>query len=275
MIDELKILFWNTYKQPLYDEIGMLVKQHGINLLTILENTGDESVHLSNLGSAFKVFNTILFKKVKIISSLDIKIKEVHGHGRYGIFHISGESIEDLLLVIVHFPSKVNWGDSGDHLGLCVELKRDIELQEAAVGHTRTIILGDFNMNPFEIGLINATGLNNTCSKEIAKTVSRSVYDKDYHYFYNPMWNFFGDFSKGNISGTHYFNTYKYINLHWNIYDQVMLRPSLLEKFDESKLDILTSVGNKSLTKKIKDITRVDKKVSDHLPLKFALTLNE
>lgn len=272
--DKLNLLLWNTYKKPLFEELKSVVDEHSINFLIVLENTGNESEHLKNLGSSFKHYRSIIFNKAKIFSNLSVEIREIHGHGRYGFYRITGSDFEEILLVIVHFPSKVNWGDSSDHFGLCVELKRDIELKETELGHDRTIIVGDFNMNPFEDGLINASGLNNTNSVEIAKTGFRKVLEKDYKFFYNPMWNFFGDFSKGDTPGTHYFNTYKYLNLYWNIYDQIMLRPSLINGFDEKNLEVLTSSKDKHFTKMIRNITRVNKEFSDHLPVKLSLNLN-
>lgn len=277
MKSELRILLWNTYRQPLFDEVKTLVKDHNINLLFIIENTGDGDMHLKSLrkiDKGYKKINHRIFNKAQIFTSVpDVDIKEIHGHGRYGIYHLTSRNFNDVLICVVHFPSKVNWGDSDDHFGLCVEMKRDIELKEIELGHHRTFILGDFNMNPFEKGFLSATGLNNTSSREIALTNSRNVFTSTFKFFYNPMWNFFGEFSKGNVQGTHYFNTYKYINFYWNIYDQVMFRPDLLDGFNESSLEIIDQIDTKSLTKTIKNTTRINKEVSDHLPLKFNLSL--
>lgn len=277
MNNELRILFWNTFKQPLYEEVRKLVHEHDINILIVIENTGDSKIHLNflkSLDNNFRIVNQPIFNKVQMFTSLqNIDIKEIHGHGRYGIYHLTSNFSKDIILGIVHFPSKVNWGDSSDHFGLCVEMNKDLELKELELGHSRTLLLGDFNMNPFEMGLINATGLNNTSSREIARTETRSVLTHSYKYFYNPMWNFFGEYSKGDVPGTHYFNTYKYVNIHWNIYDQVMLRPQLLDNFDENKLEIITKIEQIPLIKTINNITRVNKEISDHLPIKFSLTL--
>ena len=274
---EIKFLLWNTYKQPLFDEIKQLVTEHEVNFLIVIENPGDSSVHLNFLKTIdpnFKRINQTIFQKAQIFTSIpNIDIREVHGHGRYGLYHLTSDTFNDILICLVHFPSKVNWGDSSDHFGLCVEMKRDIELKELELGHSRTIVLGDFNMNPFEIGMLNASGLNNTSSKEIAFTESRDVLSRNYKYFYNPMWSFMGDYSKGKVQGTYYFNSYKYNNFHWNIYDQVMLRPDILKYFDDNNLEIIDNIYGKSLIKTINNITRVNKEISDHLPIKFNLTL--
>ncbi|MDN3691326.1 hypothetical protein QWZ06_03135 [Chryseobacterium tructae] len=253
MSNVLRVLFWNINKNSLLDEVRNLVEIHNINLLVIIEYGEHEELILKNLQSYntdFRLIQNIIFNKAKIFTTLNnIEINEIYGHSRYGIYSLNIENFENLLMGIVHFPSKVNWGNSEDHSGLCTSLREDVELKEFEVEHQRTFVLGDFNMNPFENGLISANGLNNTNSKEIAYLGQRDILNKPFKYFYNPMWNFFGEFSKGNTCGTHYFDTYKYINLHWNIYDQVIIRPDLLDDFHESHLEILTEIDGKSLLK--------------------------
>jgi hypothetical protein len=129
-------------------------------------------------------------------------------------------------------------------------------------------------MNPFEDGIIASHGLHSTFSREIALTYTRFYGGHHYRYFYNPMWSFFGDFSKGDVLGTYYINNYRPINYHWNIYDQVMLRPELLPNFDDKKLEIISKIGTGDLLKMENGITKVDKVYSDHLPIKFELKLN-
>ncbi|UBZ15257.1 hypothetical protein LDL77_05970 [Flagellimonas marinaquae] len=274
-MSELNILYWNTYQKSLNDEIKELVQLHDINFIVLIENTSNDKFllnSLKNINPLFRKFQNRVFNKAKIFSSInDIEIKEVNGHGRYGIYEIETQGFEKKLLTITHFPSKINWSNPSDHFSLCVELKIDVEQQEFQTGTRNTIILGDFNMNPFEDGLVNATGLHTINNKEIALTMNRSYQGRSYNYFYNPMWSFLGDESKGDAQGTHFHNSYKPINYFWNLYDQVMIRPELIPFFDESYLKIITKINNKDLLKKINGYTRIDKSYSDHLPFKFQI----
>ena len=82
--------------------------------------------------------------------------------------------------------------------------------------------------------------------------------------FYNPMWSFFGDISK--THGTYYYSAARQFSLYWNMFDQVLVRPSLIDSISPKDIRILTSISEMSL---------VDKKgkpnVSDHLPLFFSI----
>lgn len=99
-----------------------------------------------------------------------------------------------------------------------------------------------------------------------AERKTREVGSKEYGMFYNPMWNFFGDFTPP--YGTYYFNNSETQNTYWNIYDQVIFRPALKERFVKESLKILTET---------KEIYLLDakghpnKKISDHLPITFEI----
>jgi hypothetical protein len=67
---------------------------------------------------------------------------------------------------------------------------RDVEKR---VGHDRTIVVGDLNMNPFDAGIVGAEGLNAVMTKQIASQGGRKVDAVRYPFFYNPMWSHFGD----------------------------------------------------------------------------------
>lgn len=58
---------------------------------------------------------------------------------------------EELLMCAVHLPSKMYSRDD-DQRARCFELARQIAEAEDRAGHRRSVLLGDFNMNPFESG---------------------------------------------------------------------------------------------------------------------------
>ena len=94
------------------------------------------------------------------------------------------------------------------------------------------------------------------------------VQSLEHHFFYNPMWSCFGDRETG-PPGTYYYDRAEAVNYFWNIYDQVLLRPELLDGFDIDSLRIVTSAGETAL---LDSSGRPDKaKASDHLPIVFSL----
>ena len=148
-----------------------------------------------------------------------------------------------------------------------VHLAQSIDEVETSEGHQRTILLGDMNMNPFEAGMVIAGGLHAVMSRRVAARKTRLVQKQRYKYFYNPMWNHFGD--HGEAGGTFYFEGAEHLCYYWNLFDQVLLRPALLDGFAPENVRIPTSIRGFSL---LQEDGQPDKDtVSDHLPLTLEL----
>ncbi len=122
-------------------------------------------------------------------------------------------------------------------------------------------------MNPFEEGLVSANGFNAVMSRHIAERKSRVVQKKQYPFFYNPIWGLLAMLHR--TSRTYYNNRSEHINFFWYMFDQVLIRPDLLDSFSNEELKIVDSDGETSF------LTRYgipnDRIFSDHLPIIFKL----
>ena len=84
------------------------------------------------------------------------------------------------------------------------------------------------------------------------------------------MWGYLGDISDG-PPGTYYYDSGMQVNLYWNMFDQVLIRPELLDVFEVEGLRILTDAGGKSL---LAGSGKPDVSIgSDHLPILFKLNI--
>jgi hypothetical protein len=123
-------------------------------------------------------------------------------------------------------------------------------------------------MNPFEVGIVSANGFHAVMTQTIARKRSRRVQEKDRQYFYNPMWGRMGD-SSGGPPGTYYY-TGSYISYFWNTFDQVLLRPDLLDFFSPNDLRVVSQIGDKNL---LMDNGIHKNSFSDHLPIIVTLQI--
>jgi hypothetical protein len=127
-------------------------------------------------------------------------------------------------------------------------------------------------MNPFESGVVGAEGLHAVMDQRIARKISRTVRGEEKFFFYNPMWSYLGDYPSG-PPGTYYYSSSRQVNFFWNMFDQVIIRPELLEFFDQGSLRILTLAGSTNL---LNSSGVPDTKISsDHLPIMFGLELTK
>jgi hypothetical protein len=204
-----------------------------------------------------------------LLFSGERSIRPIYESDRLTIRYLNLPGLTDILLAVSHFPSKFNWSDESQAFE-CVELSNSIRNAEQQIGHSRTVLVGDLNMNPFEDGIVSAMGLHAVMTRHIAQKKSRVVQEKEYPFFYNPMWSLFGDATAG-PPGTYYYTSSEHKVFFWNIFDQVLVRPDLLNLFGTEDLMIIDSYGDISL---LNEQHVPDTEISsDHLPILFRIQL--
>jgi endonuclease/exonuclease/phosphatase (EEP) superfamily protein YafD len=268
----LTFLFWNTNRKPLSDAIANIAEQESVDILILAEcgiedssllkilNRGGPAFHFPvNLNRGIKVF--CRFPGRYLIPTFDSE--------RVSIRRVALPALQEILLVAVHFPSKLYWSDQSQAME-CPNLSATITEQEGLVGHSRTVVVGDFNMNPFEEGVVGAAGLHAVMSRKVAERKQRVVQGRAYPFFYNPMWGHLGDSSE-RPTGSYYYERAEHVNYFWNTFDQVLLRPQLMDRFRSDQLKILDRAGDISL--RTADGRPDHKAASDHFPILFRLDL--
>jgi exonuclease III len=272
----MKIGFWNIDKKSFIGDLVDFAYLKSLDIMVLAECTLSSKLlerELSNAHSK-KRFRSIKTTnpKFKILTTLDTKFIKNHdrnfGGYSWSINKFELPSITKFSLVSVHMPSKIHWDDTSQSLE-AVNLMNSIRDYELKNG-SNTILIGDFNMNPYEFGMTSSLGLHGLKDATLAKSQKkREIQGRFYDFFYNPMWNFLGD--QKEISGTFFYRKAIHNNVMWNTFDQVLLRPSLLDYFDISGVEISTTIGSKELinkkTRKLKD------GLSDHLPILLTLKI--
>jgi len=270
----INFLFWNIGKRVDAKRLAAVAHHWDVDVLMLAEcNIPD-----NHLVTALNKDNMRLYdfdivtqcEKIKIFPRFQRSfIPAVLETPRLTVRHLSLPGQLSVLLMVVHFPSKVNWRNSSQ-ANEASRLAEQLKEAEARQGHNRSIVVGDLNMNPFEEGVVNAGGLHGVMSRTIATKANRNVQGQSYPYLYNPMWNLLGDYTPG-PPGTFYYQNAEHTTYFWNMYDQVLIRPSLIERFDPKDVSIVTDDGVNSLL----DRNGIpDKNLgSDHLPIFFRISL--
>lgn len=267
-------LFWNINKKPLLESISWLVHNHDVDVLILAESQLNEIDVLKSLNlpgkPCFSIMPPGLPIAIKIYSRFSRRfVRAVRDAGGIAIRQIIPPIGLDVLLVAVHLPSKLHQAEQDQVLN-CTRFARIVEEVESNIGHTRTLIIGDLNMNPFECGMVGAEGIHAVSDRRIAARGTRQVGGESRRFFYNPMWNYFGD-APPDPPGTYFYDTGTQVNLYWNIFDQVLIRPELLDAFSDENLRVVTEIGPRTLLSKS---GRPDSNfASDHLPILLSLTL--
>lgn len=269
---KINILFWNLFNKDLRENISNLVTAHNVHIFFFAEFAmlpGDLLGTLNRYGADYQYVNQLGCKKIEIFTRFPPKyLRPIKETSRMTIRRLNLPGYDEILLAALHFQSKQNWSGIGQALET-TEVSRVVSDAEEIASHRRTILFGDFNMHPFEEGMVAASGLNGVMSRERAKKNHRTVNGRLHHFFYNPMWNFLGD---SEIPyGSLYYPDSEQVNYYWGFLDQVLVRPDLLDKFDNNDLKVLVSDGENSLLTS----NNIPNKntYSDHLPILFSVEI--
>ncbi len=273
----MNIGFWNINNKELSDSIVELVLENDLDIICLAEAKDDTIAEFTKKVNLMlkdeQNFNKVICSKnkVHIFTRYEKELFEDTSH-LYNSLRLVAQKIKissklEINLVGIHFHSKNNWTDISLAME-CVTIANAITKIEENTKNTHTVLIGDFNMNPFESGIVSANGLHAIPDLEYAKnTISRDVDETSYPFFYNPMWNFFGD-SKTPL-GTYYYRSSGNVSYEWHIFDQILIRPSLNDYLTGDYVNIITKIGGESL---INSLKRPDKsQYSDHLPIVLKL----
>jgi hypothetical protein len=269
----MNFLFWNTGGFDRGSIINRLVLIHAVDVVVLAEYPGapEALARELNLGTGLQfTFTPSTCDRIVILVNFDPgEIDRVTDAERFTIRRVSRAKKPDILLAAAHLPSKREWSHESQYAEM-IEFAKTIRHAEARIGHSRTVVVGDLNMNPFEPGMVAASGLHAVMTRSIALKEERVVQSQRHPYFYNPMWGRFGDTTKG-PPGTYYHRRSEQVSYFWHMFDQVLVRPGLLPYFQPEEMEVLTTAGPTSfLSSSGKPDPRV---ASDHLPLLFRLNL--
>lgn len=188
--------------------------------------------------------------------------------------HFSAYKVYDkeknYLLIVTHFMSAMYKSELA-RAQKVNELSREISKLEEICGREHkkyhTIIVGDFNLQPFSDGIISVHDFNAIMDENRARKEFRLLDGVERKFYYNPMWQVLG--KRGCVPGTYYNeNDQDDRSFYWYTFDQILLRPDVIDDFDWNEFAIVEKIGEKNLISE----NKIDKnRYSDHLPIKFAV----
>lgn len=271
----LTILFWNTARRDLSSLIREVVAEHTPELVVLAESSAKASILSVSLSQtvagAYRVIRTPsrVSRPLQILSRLPAgRVFHVQESRDLTALRVDPVVGPELLVCGVHLPSKLHLEDAEQAL-LATRLRKEVEELERRRGHARTLLVGDFNMNPFEHGIVGSESLHAVPGRKVAMRGSRVVSGDERRFFYNPMWRFFGD-SDSSPGGTYYRGDSSPVCYFWNVFDQVLIRPGIIEALPGDGVGVLSSVGDDVSLLTSSGIPN-SKDFSDHLPLLIRL----
>lgn len=264
----LRCLFWNINRKPLVAPLRSLCDSLDVDVLILAECTLAGAALLQGLnkrGRRTFIRADELSKRIIFLHRLPpTAVRPISDFPYCSIRAVEPPGHEEILIAAIHHKSKL-YANEYDQTSAMNETARNIRAAEAAREHKRTIVVGDLNMNPFELSVCSVDGLHAVMCKQIAAKRDRKVQGLPRDYFYNPMWNFLGDETPG-PPGTYYYRGGA-VSYFWNTFDQVLFRPELLPYYRHDNIRVIDEINGESLL----GTNGLATEFSDHLPLFFCL----
>lgn len=259
----VRILFWNMKRRDLRVHVRELARSTGASIVVVCESGTSEQellAELQGVDSDFYAPKQMSDRFMCFCREPRLDFSEVSDNARWS-FRWLRVSAGRVLVGLVHGRDPMNnyypLRQSGAE-ELAGVMRMLMDLHQCR----RVVLLGDFNMNPFDSAMNLPRAFNAMMTKECTRRGTRTYGGEEYDFFYNPMWGFFGDRAPG-PPGTIYYqgNAGLY---GWNMFDQVILHHSMIPELVE--VDILDRAGNLPL---VNGSGRpLARQVSDHLPIR-------
>jgi hypothetical protein len=272
-------LFWNLCGRRLEPVLRRLTARHKIDVLMLAECAIPEDLMLD----ALNALGERTFRRVPALASRGLDLYSRFERDCFGpvlkeadhylIRTFTPPGGIEILLAMAHLASPSHKDLRARHSRL-IGFTGDIRDAEQATGNDRTVVIGDLNVNPFDDALLDVRGLNALADRRTVQRKDPRRFGRrqvqEFRLFYNPMWSHFGDAVQP--AGTYYYDkSNPEVDPLWNIFDQVLLRPGLLDRFHSKNMKILTTDGTVSFT--WGDGRPNGDVYSDHLPIWLQLDL--
>ncbi|NOU77451.1 hypothetical protein GC101_01005 [Paenibacillus sp. LMG 31459] len=268
---EITMFFWNIGKKDLTDSLNTLLNESPMDILIFSEANISirESLNKTLLPLGYKSRTPLKGAvRVSIFDRLpNVIYCRVDQYQTFIIYELLGMKV---LVVGIHLLSPIS-APIDDRYVDATKQNENIERIEAEWGIDKTIVIGDFNMNPFDKGMVSEKAFKATHCKQ---TVLSNRTKKPY--YFNPSWRAFSNdlTLEGNNAppGTIHFiprNKDSDVNF-WHIFDQVLIRSKLFSELSD-RYQILFKWNKHFLLTDNLIPNRLS--YSDHLPIKYTINL--
>lgn len=262
----MKLLFWNLNKKDNADLALTCMREEEVGIAAFAEfshadfsDEGLEVIGCKPLGYGG-------CDKVKVITRESIEILNCYKEYRFTVLPMK---IGEICFVIAaaHLVDRMSSADPEPRLMDIRKMMDVVHGYENELSINKTVLMGDFNANPYDRELILPNAFNVTLFKGIVRNKTTRIWrDVEYPFLYNLTIHWLSEESEN--YGSFYYSG-DCTSPIWNCYDQTLVSPELMDCINS--YSYLKRIGHTDLIAKV----RPNRKISDHLPLLVDINLNQ
>lgn len=261
----MNCLAWNINNRNSFSDAYYLLKENDGDVLFLIEasnfNYSDfETLDKDNEYKLIrKVYDQNENTSIICISKTSMNVNHVNSDRRYDVFKCSVYT-EDYYMFVVHLQSKLSGETRARdlHFDMARRIKEAFEDCKEKYGMKLYCIIGDFNCNPTDDEMYQASGFNAKIFKRVVVKDKTVTYNHEiYELLYNPILYFLDE--KTEDYGSYYYKDP--LGMFWNQFDQVIFNCELCHYFETGYY--VKKVNNKNF---VVD-GHVNGELSDHIPI--------
>ncbi len=254
----MNILFWNLHNNSNEAWVKEILQEHDVDIALFAEYKGTSFERiLPNLKNYNQYDGLGACEKITLLCKNTAQVIVKREQDRYTLYNCSAEGIS-YNIAGIHLPAPPA-SDSNDRKNIIRNIVQDISELELETKNRRTIVIGDFNCNPFDQEVVQKDTFNAVLFRPVIDKQEIITYQgRNYRRFYNPIVHFLSEDTC--MFGSIYYSSGS-APLYWNCYDQILVRKELVRNIET--LDYIKTINGKKLIKNV----RPNENISDHLPL--------
>ncbi|MCT4237489.1 endonuclease/exonuclease/phosphatase family protein [Elizabethkingia anophelis] len=259
----MKLIYWNTRKTNNQKAILEILSENNPDIFFISEVDNSLLNNFETNADDYEIFENPGCNRVKILKrktlSLNLSIQNN--------YFTTVKNNNQQFIIGVHFPSQMY--QSHDALKNYLRMFRNsIESEIGDSLDHDIIIIGDFNISPFEKPMIDFDGFSATNSIFSRKKVTHLQQTKSL--YYNPTWKLY---NRIHFPGTMFYarpSTTSFDILEHHLLDQVVISPRLATKLKDEQVKIIEKTSSQTFL----NSESLKTEISDHLPLYYEFKTN-
>lgn len=264
---DLNLLFWNLGLNNNPELIRDCIEYTDADIALFAEWGQLDTVALSAILPDDYCILPTMFGDVKIlaVTKSSIELINFQEQTRYVVYSLSLYG-KQYVLAGIHLQDKHSHPHDDARRVTAQELLKDVRQERANLSGAEAIIIGDFNVEPYDEimrtpDLFNAVYFKEVISRKKYRTWQRHRYE----YLYSPM---LCNYSEDGPQYGSFYCTNLDLETYWHCLDQVLVTPGLADAI--KSVSHLRKISDTALISKVAP----DKQLSDHLPLSVRLSIN-
>lgn len=255
----MRLLFWNMGRKDNAALALECMRIHGVGVAAFAEYSGTKFSDELLRGTGYRVVGMGGCDKIVVLADVSIDVANNFEASRFTVSALESPEAR-FVVAATHLVDRISASDPEARLEDIRELMGVVHGYEETLSIDKTVVMGDFNANPYDKELLLPNAFNAMLFKGIVKAQpSRTWHGKRYPFMYNPTLHWLSEDTE--TYGSHYYSSSDGTSPIWNCYDQALVSPTLMDGVRD--YGYLKKIGDKDLIAR----WRPKREISDHLPL--------